>query len=127
MEQWGSEGVPANPRAWLVSAARFKAIDVVRRKARFDASVPELARRMDRAPSGIEDVDEATFRDDQLRIIFTCCHPALPRNAQVALTLREVCGLTTEEVARAFLSAPATIAQRIVRGKTKIRDAGIPY
>jgi RNA polymerase sigma-70 factor (ECF subfamily) len=127
VEQWPQEGVPANPRAWLVSAGRFKAIDAARRRARFDASLAELAARLDRGTSGPvgEDGDEAG--DDRLRLIFTCCHPALPPAAQVALTLREACGLTTEEIAAAFLSAPATIAQRIVRGKAKIREARIPY
>jgi RNA polymerase sigma-70 factor (ECF subfamily) len=127
IEQWSRDGVPANPRAWLVSAGRFKAIDVIRRRARFDASLEDLAERLDAderdaAEPGNEGVD-----DDRLRLIFTCCHPALPPEARVALTLREVCGLTTEEIARAFLTAPATIAQRIVRAKAKIRDAHIPY
>lgn len=126
VEQWQRDGIPANPRAWLVSTGRFKAIDNIRRRARFDASLVELANQMDEAaddptPEG-EDVE-----DDRLRLIFTCCHPALPDDARVALTLREVCGLTTEEIARAFLVAPPTLAQRIVRAKTKIRDAKIPY
>jgi RNA polymerase sigma-70 factor (ECF subfamily) len=120
-------GLPANPRAWLVSTGRFKAIDALRRRARFGAS---LAARADLLASGHADAAEAgdaALADDPLRLIFTCCHPALPPDAQVALTLREVCGLTTEEIARAFLVGPPTIAQRIVRAKTKIREAGIPY
>jgi RNA polymerase sigma-70 factor (ECF subfamily) len=130
VERWPHDGVPANPRAWLVSAGRFKAIDVLRRRARFDASLAHLAARLDAdsvgAPRGWEE-DEEGVEDDRLRLIFTCCHPALPADAQVALTLREVCGLTTEEIAHAFLTAPSTVAQRIVRAKGKIRDAGIPY
>jgi RNA polymerase sigma-70 factor (ECF subfamily) len=126
VERWGRDGVPANPRAWLVSAGRFKAIDAIRRRARFDASLVEMARHADAAPDVIGWADD-DIEDDRLRLIFTCCHPALAPDAQVALTLREVCGLTTEEVARAFLSAAPTVAQRIVRAKTKIRDAGIPY
>jgi RNA polymerase sigma-70 factor, ECF subfamily len=127
VERWPLEGVPANPRAWLVSTGRFRAIDAIRRRARFDATLAELASRLDRGapPSAGEDGDEV--QDDRLRLIFTCCHPALPPSTQVALTLREVCDLTTEEIAGAFLTAPATIAQRIVRGKAKIRAAGIPY
>jgi RNA polymerase sigma-70 factor (ECF subfamily) len=127
MEQWPRDGVPANPRAWLVSAGRFKAIDVIRRRARFDASLGELAERLDdnnRATTGPE---EDGVEDDRLRLIFTCCHPALAPEARSALTLREVCGLTTEEIASAFLTAPPTVAQRIVRAKAKIRDARIPY
>lgn len=126
MQRWPSDGIPANPRAWLVSTGRFKAIDVIRRRTRFDASVEELARRHG-GWTVDEPLDEQAINDDQLRMIFTCCHPALAPQAQVALTLREVCGLTTEEIASAFLAAPTTIAQRIVRGKSKIRDAGIPY
>ncbi|MEX0936890.1 MAG: RNA polymerase sigma factor [Pirellulales bacterium] len=125
--QWPGEGVPANPRAWLVSTGRFRAIDAIRRKVRFDKSVQVIARRIEQERPQLDDLDEAQFRDDQLRLIFTCCHPALSPNTQVALTLREVCGLKTEEVARAFLTSNATIAQRIVRGKAKIRDANIPY
>jgi RNA polymerase sigma-70 factor (ECF subfamily) len=128
MQQWPVEGVPANPRAWLVSTGRFKAIDAVRRRARYDASLArlaeELAAESTRSP---EEVEESDLEDDRLRLIFTCCHPALPADARMALTLREVCGLTTEEIARAFLTGPPTIAQRIVRAKAKIRDAGIPY
>ncbi len=126
VEQWARDGVPANPRAWLVSTGRFRAVDAMRRRARFDASLTELANRLDEVASANAAKDEE-FEDDRLRLIFTCCHPALASATQVALTLREVCGLTTEEIASAFLTAPATIAQRIVRGKAKIRDARIPY
>ena len=125
--QWPRDGVPASPRAWLVSAGRFKAIDRVRRRARFDASLATLAEGLtetDGADAGLGDDEIA---DDRLRLIFTCCHPALSPEARVALTLREVCGLTTEEIAHAFLTAPATLAQRIVRAKAKIRNAAIPY
>ncbi len=128
MQQWPVEGVPANPRAWLVSTGRFKAIDAVRRRARYDASLARLATELAAASVHGQERDEDTLvDDDRLRLIFTCCHPALPADARIALTLREVCGLTTEEIARAFLTAPPTIAQRIVRAKAKIRDAGIPY
>ena len=127
VERWPAEGVPANPRAWLVSTGRFKAIDQLRRRARFDASLTSLAERFGDGVTAAPDVDAAAVEDDRLRLIFTCCHPALPPDARVALTLREVCGLTTEEIARAFLTAPPTLAQRIVRAKGKIRDAGIPY
>jgi RNA polymerase sigma-70 factor (ECF subfamily) len=127
VEQWQRDGVPANPRTWLVSTGRFKAIDRIRRRARFDASLMQLAEQLDTSTSDpLEETDE-DVGDDRLRLIFTCCHPALPPDAQVALTLREVCGLTTEEIARAFLTAPPTVAQRIVRAKAKIRDARIPY
>jgi RNA polymerase sigma-70 factor, ECF subfamily len=126
MEQWLRDGVPANPRAWLVSTGRFKAIDAMRRRDRLDASLPELARRLDEAASGAVPTEDE-LEDDRLRLIFTCCHPALSPSTQVALTLREVCGLATEEIASAFLTASTTIAQRIVRGKAKIRDARIPY
>ncbi|MGL4317290.1 MAG: RNA polymerase sigma factor [Pseudomonas sp.] len=123
MEQWPAQGVPANPRAWLVSAGRFKAIDQLRRQARFQAldDIPE--------PAGEGEAvwDGELLEDDRLRLIFTCCHPALAADAQVALTLREVCDLSTEEIAHAFLATPGTIAQRIVRAKNKIRDARIPY
>jgi RNA polymerase sigma-70 factor (ECF subfamily) len=127
VEQWPREGMPANPRAWLVSAGRFKAIDAMRRRARFDASQAELAERIEAETAGPRPGEAEDIVDDRLRLIFTCCHPALPPDAQVALTLREVCGLTTEEIARAFLTAPPTLAQRIVRAKAKIRDARIPY
>lgn len=127
VERWTKEGVPANPRAWLVSTGRFKAIDALRRRTRFDAALPELAQRLDAAASNAGWWEDEGVEDDQLRLIFTCCHPALSPEARAALTLREVCGLTTEEIARAFLTAPTTLAQRIVRAKTKIRDAGIPY
>src|SRR5437867_384587 len=127
LEQWPTEGVPANPRAWLVSAGRFKAIDSMRRRARFDA----LEDAGDKADIAVVDTaawaDEESVEDDRLRLIFTCCHPALSPDAQVALTLREVCGLTTEEIAQAFLTPAPTLAQRIVRAKAKIRDAHIPY
>ena len=126
VEQWPRDGVPENPRAWLVSAGRFRAIDTIRRRARFDASLGELANRLD-ANTRADASDNEGVEDDRLRLIFTCCHPALPAEGRVALTLREVCGLTTEEIARAFLAAPATIAQRIVRAKAKIKSAGIPY
>lgn len=127
VEQWAREGVPANPRAWLVSTGRFKAIDGLRRRARFDASLTELAKHLELNTSDPEDWSDEAVEDDRLRLIFTCCHPALSSEAQVAMTLREVCGLTTDEIARAFLTKPATIAQRIVRAKGKIRDARIPY
>jgi len=124
LQQWPRDGVPDNPRAWLVSAGRFKAIDALRRGARFDASLRLLAQQLEDAADAVE-VDE--MEDDRLRLIFTCCHPAVPADGRVALTLREVCDLTTEEIARAFLAPPATIAQRIVRAKAKIRDARLPY
>jgi RNA polymerase sigma-70 factor (ECF subfamily) len=127
VEQWPRAGVPDNPRAWLVSAGRFKAIDSIRRRVRFDASLAQIA---ERAPGGARDLvepDEEAIEDDRLRLIFTCCHPALSPEARLALTLREVCGLTTEEIARAFLAAPPTVAQRIVRAKAKIKSAKIPY
>src|SRR5262245_25323289 len=127
VEQWSRDGVPAKPRAWLVSTGRFKAIDAMRRRARFDASLVEIAERLAAAPADPASYDDGGVEDDRLRLIFTCCHPALPVDVQVALTLREVCGLTTEEIARAFLSAPPTVAQRIVRAKAKICDAQIPY
>lgn len=127
VEQWARDGVPANPRAWLVSTGRFKAIDGIRRRARFDASLTELAKQLEHNTSDPEEWNEESIEDDRLRLIFTCCHPALSPEAQAAMTLREVCGLATEELARAFLTKPATIAQRIVRAKAKIRDARIPY
>ena len=126
LERWPRDGLPANPRAWLVSTGRFKAIDGIRRRARFDASLTRVADRLDAAGDAPEQ-DDQEVEDDRLQLIFTCCHPALPPDAQVALTLREVCGLTTEEIAHAFLSTPPTVAQRIVRAKAKIRDARIPY
>lgn len=125
-EQWPRDGIPKNPRAWLVSAGRFRAIDRMRRQARFDAAQAELIREIEEAVEPME-LDEQSVADDQLRLIFTCCHPALQPDAQVALTLREVCGLTTEEIAHAFLAAVPALAQRIVRAKAKIRDAKIPY
>ncbi len=126
LEQWPREGVPASPRAWLVSTGRFKAIDALRRRARFDP-LDEEADPVDPASEDDAAWDDESVEDDRLRLIFTCCHPALSPDAQVALTLREVCGLTTEEIAHAFLIAPPTLAQRIVRAKAKIRDARIPY
>jgi RNA polymerase sigma-70 factor, ECF subfamily len=128
VERWSRDGVPNNPRAWLVSTGRFKAIDGMRRRSRFDASLTEFAKQIESTTSDAEAMDgDESVEDDRLRLIFTCCHPALPWEAQVAMTLREVCGLTTDEIARAFLTKPPTVAQRIVRAKTKIRDAGIPY
>jgi RNA polymerase sigma-70 factor (ECF subfamily) len=135
---WPRSGVPGNPRPWLISTARFKAIDTLRRRARFDASQDELVRYLEAqwssaeesnadARSNEEDILEDAFEDDRLRLIFTCCHPSLPPEARVALTLREVCGLTTEEIAKAFLITPRTLAQRIVRAKAKIRETPIPY
>jgi len=126
LEQWPREGVPDNPRAWLVSAGRFKAIDGIRRRARF-TSMEDVTERVEAIPDESEPWEPEGIEDDRLRLIFTCCHPSLAPDAQVALTLREVCGLTTEEIAQAFLSAPSTLAQRIVRAKAKIRDARIPY
>jgi RNA polymerase sigma-70 factor (ECF subfamily) len=125
VERWQRDGVPDNPRAWLVSAGRFKAIDALRRRARFAASQPLLIAQLEELEQA--DWSDEDVEDDRLRLIFTCCHPALAADSQVPLTLREVCDLTTEEIARAFLLAPATIAQRIVRAKAKIRDAKIPY
>jgi RNA polymerase sigma-70 factor (ECF subfamily) len=127
VEQWARDGIPANPRAWLVSTGRFKAIDGIRRRTRFDASLTELAKQLETSASDRDELDVEHVEDDRLRLIFTCCHPALSPEAQAAMTLREVCGLATEELARAFLTKPATIAQRIVRAKAKIRDARIPY
>jgi len=127
LEQWPREGMPQNPRAWLVSAGRFKAIDGIRRRARFD-SVEDVAEQVEAvADETAAPWDAESIEDDRLRLVFTCCHPALAPDAQIALTLREVCGLTTEEIAHAFLSAAPTLAQRIVRAKAKIRDARIPY
>ena len=127
VEQWPRDGIPANPRAWLVSTGRFKTITTMRTRARFDASLNELAERLEAAARDAGGRDEDSVEDDRLRLIFTCCHPALTPDAQIALTLREVCGLTTEEIAHAFFTSPSTVAQRIVRAKAKIRDAGIPY
>jgi len=127
LDRWPHDGLPSNPRAWLVSAGRFRAIDVLRRRARFDASLAHVADRLGDGVTEPEPYDDEAIVDDRLRLVFTCCHPALPAHARVALTLREVCGLTTEEIARAFLTGAPTVAQRIVRAKTKIRDAGIPY
>jgi RNA polymerase sigma-70 factor (ECF subfamily) len=127
LEQWPRDGVPANPRAWLVSTGRFKAIDAMRRRSRFEPLPDDIDKRLAADMDDQEAWNDASIKDDRLRLIFTCCHPALSSDAQVALTLREVCGLTTEEVARAFLSSPSTVAQRIVRAKAKIRNARIPY
>jgi RNA polymerase sigma-70 factor (ECF subfamily) len=127
VDRWATEGVPANPYAWLVSTGRFKAIDAIRRRSRFDTALPELAYQRDLATPDAFDLDDETIADDQLRLIFTCCHPALPADARIALTLREVCGLSTEEIARAYLTAPSTLAQRIVRAKAKIARDRIPY
>src|SRR5438094_1986095 len=127
LEQWRRDGVPANPRAWLVSTGRFKAIDAIRRRVRFEPLPNNIETRL--AADGADPAarDNESVEDDRLRLIFTCCHPALSPDAQVAMTLREVCDLTTEEVARAFLASPPTVAQRIVRAKAKIRNARIPY
>lgn len=127
VEQWPREGIPDNPRAWLVSAGRFKAIDRIRRRVRHDASIEEIARELGPEAEIAPETEAEEVEDDRLRLIFTCCHPALQPDAQVGLTLREVCGLTTEEIARAFLTPAPTLAQRIVRAKAKIRDARIPY
>ncbi|MGB8353724.1 MAG: sigma-70 family RNA polymerase sigma factor, partial [Chthoniobacteraceae bacterium] len=130
LQRWPQDGIPANPRAWLISTGRFKAIDALRRSARLDASQEEIAAQLETgagdgaiAATGTD----ASLEDDRLRLIFTCCHPALAPEARVALTLREICGLTTEEIARAFLTAAPTLAQRIVRAKARIRDERIPY
>ena len=129
LERWAQDGPPRNPRAWLVSVGRFQTIDRLRRRARYDASLEELAKRLADEAGDVADRNDSDdeVEDDRLRLIFTCCHPALSPDAQVALTLRTVCGLTTEEIARAFLVRPATLAQRIVRAKARIRDARIPY
>jgi RNA polymerase sigma-70 factor (ECF subfamily) len=127
LQRWPTDGVPANPRAWLVSAGRFKAIDAMRRRARFDARLADVAEHLRASAPDPAEPDDDGVEDDRLRLVFTCCHPALAPDARIALTLREVCGLTTEEIARAFLTSPPTLAQRIVRAKNKIRDARIPY
>jgi len=128
LSKWPSSGVPDSPRPWLISTARFKAIDTLRRRARLDASQDELARYLEAQwNSADKSNEEHSVEDDRLRLIFTCCHPSLPPEARVALTLREVCGLTTEEIAKAFLITPRTLAQRIVRAKTRIRETPIPY
>src|SRR6187402_135180 len=127
LERWPQDGVPENPRAWMVSTGRFKAIDALRRRARFDASQERIAEQLENASGDGSAGTDESVSDDSLRLIFTCCHPALAPEARVALTLREVCGLTTEEIARAFLTSAPTVAQRIVRAKAKIRDARIPY
>ena len=127
LQQWPVDGVPQNPRAWLVSTGRFKAIDHIRRRARFNTSLDDIAEELEEAFREEQDWSDEHIEDDQLRLIFTCCHPSLAPEAQMALTLREICGLTTEAIARAFLTSPSTLAQRIVRAKNKIRDAKIPY
>jgi RNA polymerase sigma-70 factor (ECF subfamily) len=127
VEQWPRDGLPAHPRAWLVSTGRFKAIDSLRRRARFNASLEKLATQVESDTHETPEPDDKGVEDDELRLIFTCCHPALSPDARVALTLREICGLATEEIAHAFLTSPTTIAQRIVRAKAKIREACIPY
>jgi RNA polymerase sigma-70 factor (ECF subfamily) len=127
LEQWPRDGIPDNPRPWLVSAGRFKAIDRLRKRTRFDQSLTGLANQLDEFSEDIAGLEDENLEDDRLRLVFTCCHPALPQEAQIALTLREVCGLTTEEIAYAFLTPSPTLAQRIVRAKAKIRDARIPY
>ena len=127
VERWPQSGVPSNPRAWLVSTGRFQAIDAIRRRARRDARQDEITRRLEAAAPPPPDAEDHALEDDRLRLIFTCCHPALTPDAQIALTLRTVCGLTTEEIAKAFLTRTATLAQRMVRAKGKIRDARIPY
>src|SRR5215468_4895901 len=131
LESWPQTGIPDKPRPWLISTGRFKAIDTMRRRARFDGAqrdlVAHIESRVNDDPLKVEEMGDEEIEDDRLRLIFTCCHPALPAEGQVALTLREICGLTTEEIARAFLVTPATLAQRIVRAKAKIREAAIPY
>src|SRR5580692_4849887 len=126
LESWTLAGIPDKPRPWLISTARFKAIDAMRRRARFDGAQKDLVAHIE-SLSASEEIGDEEIEDDRLRLIFTCCHPALPPEGQVALTLREICGLTTEEIARAFLVTPAALAQRIVRAKAKIREASIPY
>src|SRR5260370_21017723 len=127
LQKWPSEGTPANPRAWLISTARHKAIDRLRRDQRFERKAEEIEKTAEIAARPESDREEEMLGDDRLRLIFTCCHPSLPMEARVALTLRTVCGITTEEISRAFLVPVATMAQRLGRAKGKIRDAGIPY
>ena len=127
MQQWPSQGIPSNPSAWLISTGRFKALDVIRRRTKFGELQPELVARVNEVRTANETLAEQDVKDDRLRLIFTCCHPAIDPRVQVPLTLREVCGMTTDEIASAFLTTPATMAQRIVRGKAKIREAKIPY
>ncbi|GEP41069.1 RNA polymerase sigma factor [Brevifollis gellanilyticus] len=127
LEKWPRDGMPENPRAWLISTGRFKAIDTLRRRARFDASQEKIAEEIEARQGHEEGGKDESIEDDRLKLVFTCCHPALAPEGRVALTLREVCGLTTEEIARAFLTTAPTLAQRIVRAKTKIREARIPY
>jgi len=127
LQRWPQDGVPENPRSWLVSTGRFKAIDAIRRRERFDAAQETIVEELGLEPRDTEPEADESVEDDRLRLIFTCCHPVLAPEGRAALTLREVCGLTTEEIARAFLTTPATLAQRIVRAKAKIRDARIPY
>src|SRR6516165_9174099 len=127
LEQWPRDGVPANPRAWLVSTGRFKAIDAIRRRTRFEPLPDDIDKRLVADSDDPEAWNDESIKDDRLRLIFTCCHPALSPDAEVAMTLREVCGLTTEEIARGFLTTPPTIAQRIVRAKARIRERRIPF
>ncbi len=127
LEKWPEDGIPANPTAWLISAGRFKAIDVIRRRSRFDASEAVLAEQLESVMRQSAQTEDECIEDDRLRLIFTCCHPALAPDARAALTLREICGMATEEIARAYLTFPSTLAQRIVRAKVKIREAKIPY
>ena len=127
VERWAIDGVPVNPRTWLISTGRFKSIDRLRRRAKFDATLAPLLSQLGETTTPAPEIDDDGVEDDRLRLIFTCCHPALNADAQIALTLRDICGLTTEEIARAFLTPPPTLAQRIVRAKAKIRDAHIPY
>src|ERR1700722_15836256 len=127
LERWPKDGVPSNPRAWLISTGRFKAIDALRRRVRLDASQAQIAEQLETQSGEATGLDDERVEDDRPRLIFTWCHPALAPEARVALTLREVCGLTTEEIARAHLTTPSALAQRIVRAKAKIREAGIPY